>query len=272
MFKTLYVILLSFVGVPSFSQTKPLPAKVVTEINKRIEANVNPGIVIGIVDQDGTHFYSFGKKKIGGKKVNEHSIFEIGSVSKVFTATILADMVVKDELSTDDPIQKFLPAKVRVPTYEGNHITLGHLSDHTSSLPRLPDNMNPSIPQNPYADYTTEQLYAFISNHELRRPVGSEYEYSNLAVGLLGHVLALKANKSYEDLLHTTITKPLGMNETGITLTKRMKKNLAFGHQQGIQVMNWDLPAIAGAGGIRQNDLLIRRLDKLENQSKSNCN
>lgn len=253
MFRLIYVFLLSIFAVSSFSQTKPLPPKVVAEINKRIEANVNPGIVIGIIDQDGTHFYSFGKKKIRGKKVNEHSIFEIGSISKVFTATILADMVVKDELSTDDPIQKFLPSNVRVPTYEGVHITLGQLSDHTSSLPRLPDNLNPAVPQNPYADYTTDQLYAFISKYELKRPIGSEYEYSNLAVGLLGHILALKANKSYEELLRTTITDPLGMNETGITLTKRMKKNLAFGHQQGIQVMNWDLPALAGAGGIRSS-------------------
>ena len=253
MFRITAFILLVIITVPSFSQTKPLPAKVVTEINKRIKADANPGIVIGIIDKDGKSFYSFGKKKIGGKKVNEHTVYEIGSISKVFTATMLADMVVKDELSTDDPVQKFLPANVSIPTYEGKQITLGHLSDHTSSLPRLPDNLDPAILQNPYADYTTEKLYAFISNHVLRRPIGSEYEYSNLAVGLLGHILALKANNSYEELLRSTITLPLEMNETGIVLTKKMKKQLAFGHQQGIQVLNWDLPALAGTGGIRSS-------------------
>ncbi|MFZ1675907.1 MAG: serine hydrolase, partial [Saprospiraceae bacterium] len=131
--------------------------------------------------------------------------------------------------------------------------TLGNLSDHTSSLPRMPDNFSPADALNPYADYSVEQLYSFLSSYQLTRKIGSEYEYSNLAVGLLGHILALKAGTSYEDLLVKTITAPLHMEETRITFSPTMKKNLAIGHTMGMEVPNWDLPTLAGAGAIRSS-------------------
>ena len=253
------IIFFFFISQVSFSQTKSLPPEVITAVNQRIESGTNPSIVIGLIDKDGPRYYSFGKKKKGGKKVNEHSVYEIGSISKVFTGLLLADKVIKGELETDDPIENFLPSTLKVPTYEGQSITLGNLSDHTSSLPRLPNNFSPADLNNPYADYSVEDMYAFLSSYEPERPIGSEYEYSNLAVGLLGHILALQSGKSYEDLLLSTIAVPLNMNETKITLTKKMKKNLATGHQQGVAVANWDLPTIAGAGGIRStaHDMLI---------------
>src|SRR5690242_5028643 len=102
----------------TFSQEKNLPADVVASINQRIESGRNPSIVVGIIDKNGPQYYSYGMTTSGGKKVNEHSIYEIGSISKVFTATLLADMIVKGELSADDPIEKFLPASVHVPTFE----------------------------------------------------------------------------------------------------------------------------------------------------------
>lgn len=230
-----------------------LPSAVTKNIRQRIDEGWNPAVVIGIIDKDGMHYYSFGTTKTGGKKVNEHSIFEIGSISKVFTAVLLADEVIKGEMETDDPVQQYLPASVKMPMYDGANITLGHLSDHTSSLPRMPDNFNPADPANPYADYTIEQLYEFINGYEIGRPIGSEYSYSNLAVGLLGHVLELQNKKSYDELLSDIITGPLAMGETSVKLSKKMKKNLAYGHYEGTQVPNWDLPTFAGAGGIRSS-------------------
>src|SRR5688572_26852104 len=249
------IILIVFLFIYNliFCQPKSLPPEVVDFIQKRIEAEMNPSIVVGIIDKDGKKFYSFGKKKKGGKKVTPHTVYEIGSISKVFTSVMLADMVVKGEMTTADPIEKYLPASVKIPTYEGQHITLGNLADHTSSLPRLPDNFTPADFNNPYADYSIEQMYSFLSGYELKRPIGSAYEYSNLAVGLLGHILATHASKSYEDLMISSIASPLEMNETKITLTKKMKKNLAKGHHQNIPVSNWDLPTLAGAGGIRSS-------------------
>ena len=115
-------------------------------------------------------------------------------------ASLMAGEGLKDELgfrATRMPLYPTLLAawarpsdEVTMPSRGGREITLLDLSTHHSALPRLPDNMSPANPANPYADYTVEQMYAFLSGHELRRDIGSEFEYSNLAVGLLGHVLA----------------------------------------------------------------------------------
>jgi CubicO group peptidase (beta-lactamase class C family) len=117
----------------------------------------------------------------------------------------------------------------------------------------MPDNFEPANPNNPYADYTVEQLYAFISHYNPIRAVGAAYEYSNLAQGLLGHLLAKNKNTSYEALMVETIANPLKMNDTRIELTKQMKKHLALGHSGGQVVENWDIPTLAGAGAIRSS-------------------
>ena len=248
-----FVYLFFFLSASAYSQEKSLPAEIVTSIMQRIDAGTNPSIVVGMIDADGPGYFSFGNTKEGGKPVNEHSIYEIGSISKVFTACLLADFVTKGQMNVDDPVEKYLPGSVHVPVYEGKHISLGNLSDHTSSLPRLPNNMTPADPLNPYADYTVSQMYDFLGAYQLDRPIGSSYEYSNLAVGLLGHILALRSGTSYEKLMIQTIAKPLQMKETRIRLTGKMKKNLAPGHNLGSPVPNWDLPALAGAGAIRSS-------------------
>ena len=230
-----------------------LSSELIESIGKRIEYDLNHSIVIGVIDDQGTHYYNYGKTEADGQNVDEHSIYEIGSISKTFTAVLLADQVLKGTMKLDDPISDYLPEHVNVPQYNGREITLAHLSDHTSSLPRMPDNFNPADPDNPYADYTEQDMYDFISSCSLDREIGSEFEYSNLAQGLLGHILALHTGMSYSDLLREVILEPLHMNETGITLSKSMKSNLAKGHNQGAEVKNWDLNVLAGAGGIRSS-------------------
>jgi D-alanyl-D-alanine-carboxypeptidase/D-alanyl-D-alanine-endopeptidase len=130
---------------------------------------------------------------------------------------------------------------------------LGHLSDHSSGLPRMPNNFSPKNPANPYADYTIDQMNAFLNGYTLPRDIGSAYEYSNLAVGLLGHILSIKAGTSYEELMVKKIASPLGMKATKITFDDKMKQNLAMGHSNGAQVSNWDIPTLAGAGAIRSS-------------------
>lgn len=241
-----------FLSLSGFAQ-KSLPEDVAKSIQERIANGHSPSIVVGIIDKDGPQYYLFGNKTEGGDPVDEHSIYEIGSISKTFTGLLLADMAVRKQLKVDDPAQKYLPASVTMPAQPGKQITLGQLSDHTSALPRLPGNMVPADPANPYADYTVEQLYTFLKSYTLTREIGSVYEYSNLAEGLLGHILELKAGKSYETMVVEQIAKPLGMTATKITFDDRMKKNLAIGHSDGAPVANWDLPTLAGAGAIRSS-------------------
>src|SRR5690348_13054559 len=117
------------------AQTK-LPDEVEANIQKRIAEQLNPSIVVGIVDKQGYRYFNFGNVKANGSLANEHSIYEIGSISKVFTAILLAQQALDGKIKLDDPAQQYIPNEVSVPRYGGKEITLGNLSDHTSGLPR----------------------------------------------------------------------------------------------------------------------------------------
>ena len=211
------------------------------------------GIVVGVIDADGRRVFPY------GRQIDGNTVFEVGSLTKVFTAVLLMDMVRRGEVSLTDPVAKYLPAGVRMPERNGRKITLADLATHTSGLPSLPSNIHPKDETNPFADYSVQQMYDFLSGYQLERDIGSSYEYSNLGFGLLGHVLARRAGKSYEALVRSRICDPLGMKSTGITLTPDRKKRLAAGHDATLApVPNWDLPTLAGTGALRStaNDLL----------------
>jgi CubicO group peptidase (beta-lactamase class C family) len=225
------------------------------------------GIVIGFVDEHGTQIVSYGKLDNGtDADVNADTVFEIGSISKTFTVLLLEDMVARGEMKLDDPVAKYLPESVKVPSRNGEQITLLDLATHMSGLPRNPDNLAPTSGlnpfmdySNPFRDYTQEKLYTFLSKHNLRRDPGAEFEYSNLGMGLLGHAIALKAGTDYESLLVGRICDPLKMPSTRVTLSPEMMARLARGHNnKGKLVANWDLGVLVGCGGIRStaNDLL----------------
>jgi CubicO group peptidase (beta-lactamase class C family) len=130
---------------------------------------------------------------------------------------------------------------------------------HTSGLPGMPDNFAPADSGNPYADYSVEQLYQFISNHQLTREIGAQREYSNLGYALLGQALTRRAGTDYETLVRNRILVPLGMESTAIVLCPEMQARLATGHNPVLEaVSNWDLPTFAGAGALRSTatDLL----------------
>ncbi len=220
------------------------------------------GIVVGVIGPEGRRVIAHGRLAKGDSRpLDGDMIFEIGSVTKVFTALLLADMVQRGEVVLDDPVAKHLPPGVRMPERNGRAITLLHLSTHTSGLPRLPTNMGVSVmhSKNPYANYSVERLYAFLSQYKLGRDIGSRQEYSNVGVGLLGHALALRAGMDYESLVRSRICEPLDMNSTWITLTREMRNRLAKGHDLFLRpTENWDMPTLAGAGALRSdvNDML----------------
>ena len=218
------------------------------------------GIAVGVVEPVGRRVVAYGRLAADdARQPDGDTVFEIGSITKVFTSIILADMVERGEVALDDPVQRLLPADVRVPTRNGAAITLRHLATHSSGLPRMPDNFNPADPANPYADYTVDQFYGFLSAHELTRDIGETVEYSNLGVGLLGHALANRAGTNYENLVTERVLGPLAMTDTLITLSPAARERLATGHDRALNsVANWDLPTVAGAGALRStvNELL----------------
>jgi len=223
-------------------------------LDNRVNTKKAVGIVAGTVDATGVHIYAAGKTSTaaGAAKPNGSTLFEIGSITKVFTSLLLADMIERGEVKADDPVSKYLPGNAEVPSRNGKQITLLNLSMQNSGLPRLPDNMKPADPENPYADYDGTKLLAFLAGYKLARDPGEKYEYSNLAVGLLGYALAQRAHMSYEELVRQRIFKPLHMDSSTISLSAEFKKRMAQGHDASLQpVKNWDLDALAGAGAIR---------------------
>ena len=249
-------------GAPAASHSKGLASddEILAIIKQRVDEKRSAGIVIGVLDADGhSRVVAYGDPGPGQPALDGNSVFEIGSISKVFTATVLAELVQEGRVSLDDPVQKYLPSTVHLPTHSGKVITLGNLSTQNSGLPRMPSNFKPADPTNPYADYTVQQMYDFLSGYQLKRDPGAEFEYSNLGVGLLGHVLSRATGMSYEELERQRVWAPLGMTNTAITLTPWMKSHLALGHdEQGHVAANWDLPTLAGAGAIRSttNDMI----------------
>jgi len=230
---------------PAGAQALPPDSTVQRILNGRLKSSPFRGIVVGLLDADGT-------RRVVAVGVPADRVFEIGSITKAFTGSILAGMVADGSVQLDDPVAKFLPASVRVPARNGRQITLVDLATQSSGLPRLPGNMAPRDSSNPYADYTVALMYAFLSSYELPRDPGQTYEYSNLGVGLLGHALALKAGVSYEELVRRRILAPLRMRETAITLSPELRARVAPGHDnEGNVVPNWDLPTLAGAGALR---------------------
>lgn len=209
------------------------------------------GLSLGLVLDGQTRTY-----RLPGEnppKQTDDRFFEIGSITKTFTGLLLADMVVRGEVRLDDPVRLYLPESVKVPSFEGREITLVDLATHTSGLPRLPTNFRPKDVLNPYADYSVEDLYEFLSSYELRRRPGSKMAYSNLGVGLLGHALGRRAGKDYASLLSERVLVPLDMLDTALSLSPEQRQRLAPGHSpDGEAVPNWDFTdACASAGAVR---------------------
>ena len=226
-------------------------------LDTRLAGRAGAGIVVGVREPGGNRIIARGPA--GGPAMDGDTLFEIGSITKVFTALLLAQAVLAGEVALDDPVQMHLPPGATMPQGGGAAITLRQLSQHSSGLPRLPDNMTYGDPLDPYADYTTAMMYEFLVGHTLRRAPGAEFEYSNLGVGLLGQVLADAAGTDYATLVRTRILDPLGMTDTAIALSPDQQARFATPHDVYLRPTSpWNLPALAGAGGLRStaNDML----------------
>jgi CubicO group peptidase (beta-lactamase class C family) len=231
-------------------------------LQQRVEAEkINVGIVVGIVDEHGSSIVSCGKMDNGtDQEVNGDTVFEIRSMTGTFTGLLLQDMIKRGEMKLDDPVAKYLPKSVKMPSRNGKEITLRHLVAETSGLGTGANlNLDPKRADNPLADYTVEKMYAFLSGYQLTNDPGAKHAHGGVGMGLLGHVIALKAGTSYESLVVDRICRPLKMDSTRFTLTPELKSRLATGHNPlGYAVPTVDWGALMPLGGLRStaNDLL----------------
>lgn len=243
------------------AQAQPAePADVRATLNAFVSGKANVGVIAGVVNGGTVHVYTAGGFGPGTPALDQNTVFQIGSITKTFTATLLAQMVQAGDVRLDEPIQQLLPAGVHAPAYNGTPITLLNLAEQNSGLPSLPDNLKITSMLNPYAAYTTPMLHEFLSHYALTRAPGAKYEYSNLGVGLLGDLIAARAHASYADLVRERIFGPLGMNDSAMSLTPALQAHLAPGHTvDGNPQPPWTFGELGAAGAIdsTMHDMLL---------------
>ncbi|QLQ10822.1 MAG: beta-lactamase family protein [Nocardioidaceae bacterium] len=214
-------------------------------------AQRHPDAVVGVLDETGEPTFA----GAGESSPDERSLFEIGSISKVFTALVLADEVIRGNLSLDQPVRELLPPETVLPSRGGTEITLAHLATHTSGLPRMPlKGLRPWLGflggHNPYAPVTPDVLLDRLAGTKLSRTPGTgKIAYSNFGFGLLGLALVNATGAlDYEQLIVDRVCKPLGLTDTAVHVGDI---RLLPGHRRRGSADPWLLTGIAGAGALR---------------------
>ncbi len=261
MYKTAFIVSLFFMSCGSDDTMEDLKEDPFSgEIKSIIEDNTesfpdNTQLSIAIIDAGKTEYIGVIKKGNTLEVIdNKDRVFEIGSITKVFTSILLSDLVNKQEVALDETLQEQFDFTLK----EAGDITVLELANHTSGLERDPSNYDsPDFdPKDPFANYTTELLHSYLKDEiALNSISGSRYEYSNLGMGLLGHIVSQKAGKTYEDVLQEIILNPLQMNTTTTVLSTVDPLLIVPGFDEnGNEIPNWNFSNIVvGAGGINSS-------------------
>ena len=243
------------------SKSQVIVAKTLTEaqyelILDKVKALPNQAeLAIAIIENGKVNFV--GVKREQDSTVfsqNQDRVFEIGSITKVFTGTLLANYLIDNKVNLDDQINKYLGYPLR----NDVKITLKQLATHTSGLPRVPASLEALSLENPYKDFGEKELKTYLTQELIMmHQHGEVSDYSNLGVGMLGYVLSNKAQKTYEEMLQKEIFSKFEMNAS-TTIRSKVEDKLVKGlNDEGEEVSNWDMSVLMGAGGILSsvNDL-----------------
>ena len=222
-----------------------------TVANPLVEKRVVDGLSIGYIEGDGFGIVHLGSAGEAGKKADNGTVYEIGSLSKVFTGLLLADAALRDEINLYTAADVANPAGVKLPSRDGRSIKWIDLSTHRAGLPRLPGNLTTVDASNPYRDYDSKQAAEFLKTYQLPRQPGKAQEYSNFGASVLGYMVAAKAGKSYDQLLQERIAGPLKMADCTVLLSDDQEKRFATPHDNyGSAISTWEFADLPGAGGI----------------------
>jgi len=220
---------------------------------KRVTSALPAGCIV-TAEQTGTGAPAFsiaGKHEPAGVPPDK-IIFEIGSISKVFTGLLLAQAVIDKKVKLDSTLREVMGPRQNFADKKVADITMLQLATHTSGLPRLPDNLDHAANgEDPYAHYDRAALDAYLATAKLDHAAPFPFSYSNLGVGLLGDVLARLQGKTWEELVVDQIAKPLGMIDTCVTLNAEQAKRFAPAYADALVVEPWTFAALAGAGALR---------------------
>ncbi|MEJ0078858.1 MAG: serine hydrolase [Alphaproteobacteria bacterium] len=209
-------------------------------------------VAAAVIDNGTTASAYFCADPASQRPYDDHTAFEIGSVTKTMTAALLAELIARGEVTLDDPLAKLLPPGTSVPSFNDRQITVGDIVTHTSGLPGIPPQWRLNDTNNPYAALTERDLLGALAATQLTRAPGAQWEYSNFAMMVLSYALAKRSGKDYETLLRERLLAPLGMNDTYIA-KRPPQVQPAQGHLSNAKPAGpWDFPAdMAGVGGVR---------------------
>jgi CubicO group peptidase (beta-lactamase class C family) len=254
--RILFILLAACGGTPRHAAPKPRPApptphksQVTALIQPMIDGEIASAMVVGLYDRGKTEVYGFGKGP-GGAPPTATTLFEIGSVTKVYTSLLFADAIQRREVGLDQPVSELLPTGVSVPTRDGAVITLKHLALHSSGLPRVPTSLAPNAPD-PYAKFDETALYDDLAHTHLDFAPGQEIVYSNYGAGLLGFAIGKKLGVGYPRALADRVLTPLGLKDTFLSVPAADTARLATGTNTDLKpVPRWTFDALAPAGAL----------------------
>lgn len=257
-------------SIAAVAKASPTEAFINSLANGYINQKNTASLSIALFHENAYKTFFYGETAKGSATPpTEDSMYEIGSLTKLFTATILAELANKKKVNLESSITKFLPDSVASnPALKA--ITLKSLANHTSGLPRLADNWNTGANYsklNPYAGYDKAQLYSFLKNYKPGDIAEGEYEYSNVGFGLLGELIAVISGKSYMENVQEFILTPLQMlNTTDVADTKKEQVLLPVYDAQGKQVPAWSFQAMLAAGGLKSSsrDMMLFAIEQFK--------
>lgn len=246
-------------------------------VSNYMQSPQNCGLSIALYKDGREYFYNYGEIKRNTKSIpSANTIYEIGSVSKVFCGVLLAKAIAEKKVKATDDIRLYLPeGKYKNLESRDNYIQLIHLANHTSGLPRIPEDieLQPDYdPLNPYKNYNKEMVLNYLQTITLSTEPGKVCEYSNLGMGLLGIILEKVYNRPFEELVKEKICKPLNMTGTAIKLNEAQQPLFATGYNSlGKETPHWELPDITAAGGIRSTpkDMLVFLEQNIEEKDEA---
>ncbi len=263
------ILVAGLVLAASAPASPELPAAFSDSLEEAVEQGEIRAAVVGLLEDGATRVYSFGR--IG--PANEQppagdTAFEIGSVTKVFTALLAQSQVEAERLDWDAPLSGYL-RDVEFASEDVAAITLRELATHTSGLPRMPGNFDIEEPLDPYAHYGRDDLMGWLAAYEPEE-LRKEYAYSNLGMGLLGVIAADAAGSDYAAALSGYVLQPLGLSSSRVGTAGVPPEGLARGYSGGANMPNWNFQALAGAGAMvsTANDMLAFMRENLDQEEQ----
>ncbi len=250
-------ILTLSLSFPIWAQQSDISPELERDIQGRIDSGESIGFSIGVVNEAGFRYYSFGESVSGsGILPTKDTIYRIGSVSKTFTAVLVADYLLREEIKLETPVADLFSNPISLPILSNKPITLLSLANHTSGLPNRPDDYVDAIYNNPPV-YSENQLFSFLARYRLERPVGSAVRYSSLGVSLAALAIADRAESNFDSMLNEYVLEPLALTNTGVYETAAVMTNMAQRNTDILSLIEGHGPLEPG-GGLHSNseDLL----------------